>query len=181
MLAGIHFGGPLITLMQMTALIGNRAEGKANWLRSVIKKLPRVSTMSVMLEVSKARRAIDKKARRGASRKARQDGLGIEGVITSLAASLRPVKARPLDMDKLYNKARQDMGIRTKLTLDGRTNPGAAKRRRQLNDWEIDTDPQGAGDSWQEDQSKRRAVGRCSIQAVDTKANFKRNGAHFTN
>lgn len=135
--------------------------------------------MSVLLEVSKARRAIDKKARRAASRKARQDGLGIEGVITSLAAGLRNVVHRDIDMDALYRKARADMGIRTELTLRGRTNPGAAKRRRQLNDWELDTKPNGAGDGWQEEQT-RRAVGRCSVKAVQTKSDFKANGAKFT-
>lgn len=136
--------------------------------------------MRVLLEVSKARRAIDKKARRSANRKARQDGLGIEGVVTALAASLRDVPQRAIDMQALYLKARQDMGIRTKLTLEGRKNPGAAKRRRQLNDWEIDTAPQAAGDSWQEDADKRRAVGRCSVKAVQTKSDFKANGAKFT-
>lgn len=135
--------------------------------------------MSVLLEVSKARRAIDKKARRSASRKARTDGLGIEGVITSLAAGLRNVVHRDIDMNALYVKARADMGIRTDLTLRGKTNPGAAKRRRQLNDWELDTKPNGAGDSWQEEQT-RRAVGRCSVKAVQTKSDFKANGAKFT-
>lgn len=136
--------------------------------------------MSVLLEVSKARRAIDKKARRKASRMARHDGLGIEGVITTVAASLRGVVARPVDMSKLYLKARADMGIRTELTLRGRTNPGAAKRRRQLNDWELDTAPQTAGDSWQEQEGGKRAVGRCSVKAVSNKADFKANGAQFT-
>lgn len=136
--------------------------------------------MSVLLEVSKARRAIDKKARRKASRQARTDGLGIEGVITSTAGSLRDVVARPLDMNALYQKARRDMGVRTELTLLGRTNPGAAKRRRALNDWELDTSPQGAGDNWQEEEGLKRAVGRCSVKAVQTKSDFKANGAKFT-
>lgn len=136
--------------------------------------------MSVMLEVSKARRAIDKKARRSANRQARQEGRGIEGVITSTAGALRAVVERPIDMNALYVKARADMGIRTELTLRGYTNPGAAKRRRQLNDWELDTAPQTAGDSWQEEEGGKRAVGRCSVKAVSNKADFKANGAKFT-
>lgn len=135
--------------------------------------------MSVLLDVSKARRAIDKKARRKASRKDRQDGLGIERVIRHSASSPIAVgKATKLDMDALYRKARADMGIRTKLTLEGKYNHGAAKRRRQLNDWELATDPQGPLDAWQPDEGKRRAVGRCDAQAVTTRNQLKRNGAH---
>lgn len=135
--------------------------------------------MSVLLDVSKARRAIDKKARRSASRKARQDGKGIEGVITSLTTGLRDVVHRDIDMDALYRKARADMGIRTELTLQGKYNPGAAKRRRQLNDWEIDTAPQSAGDAWQAEEGLRRAVGKCDVQAVQTRNKLKHNGASF--
>ena len=132
------------------------------------------------METAQRLRAVDKKLRRQARHKIRQDGKGIEGVITTTAGALRAVVDRPIDMERLYAKAKHDMGLRTRLSIEGRTNPGAAKRRRQLNDWELDTAPQTAGDSWQEDEGKRRAVGRCSVKAVSNKADFKANGAKFT-
>lgn len=132
---------------------------------------------NVLLDVSKARRAIDKKARRKASRMDRMDGKGIEGVITTGTAQLREVRTRDLDMNALYVRARRDMGLRTDLTLRGRTDPGAAKRRRQLNNWELDTKPAGASDAWLPEQT-RRAVGKCDVDAVSKKIKLKHNGAY---
>lgn len=141
----------------------------------------------MMLEVSKARRAIDKKARRKASRAARADGLGIERVIRHSASSPIGVGKSEIDMAALYHQARKDMGKR--VTLTGMWHSGnaqAGKARRALNDWELATDPAGPTDAWQEDSDHkpkgtgRRAAGKCDVQSVSNRNNLKRNGATYT-
>lgn len=126
------------------------------------------------MDTAQRLRAIDKKARRQANHKARKDGLGIEGVINTLTTQLREVKERPLDMARLDKEARRDMGQRIKLGDMAREgNVGAAKRRRQLNDWELSTAPAGASDAWNPD-GKRAAVGRCDVDGVESSNKAKR-------
>lgn len=141
----------------------------------------------MMLEVSKARRAMDKKARRKASYRARKDGLGIERVIRHSASS--PIKpgVAELDMNALYIQARKDMGKRITLTnMWYAGNAQAGKARRRLNDWELATDPAGPVDAWQEDNKHqpknggRRAVGKCDVESVSKRNQLKRNGANFS-
>lgn len=125
--------------------------------------------------------ALAKKQRRQAAHRARQDALGIEGVITTVTTQLRPVKAHRLDMGKLYQRAVADMGLRIRLTDEARAGRAqSAKRRRELNNWELATSPAGAADAWQEDskhvaKGTRRAVGKCDVDSV-TKLNQAKRG-----
>lgn len=125
------------------------------------------------MDTAQRMRAIDKKARRKMNNKARREGLGIEGVITTVTTQLRQVVDREVQTSQLYNAAKRDMGIRTRLTIEGKTNSGAAKRRRQLNDWELNTKPQGAGDGWLPNTT-RRAVGKCDAERVEKRNKAKR-------
>lgn len=130
---------------------------------------------------------LEKKQMRKCRAKVRRCGTMIEGVIRHSAASPIAVAQRPLDIDHLYRQATKDMGIRIKLTdMWHAGNVQAGKRRRQLNDWELATDPAGPVDAWQEDTKHkpktggRRAVGKCDVDAVQQRNTLKRNGANFT-
>ena len=108
--------------------------------------------------------------------------VGIEGVIRHSAASPIKIGDRAVDPDKLYKAARTDMDLRVKLTDMARAgNTQAAKRRRELNNWELATDPAGPVDAWQEDSKGRpktggkRAVGKCDVDAV-TSLNKQKRG-----
>ncbi|WP_196775057.1 hypothetical protein [Pseudomonas tolaasii] len=102
--------------------------------------------------------------------------VGIEGVIRHSAASPIKVSERTVEADKLYKAARTDMDLRIKLTNMARSgNTQAAKRRRQLNDWELNTKPAGPGaEGWLPEQT-RRAVGKCDVDAV-TSLNKQKRG-----
>lgn len=109
----------------------------------------------------------------------------IEGVIRTSASS--PIKPRQhkLDADGMHTRAVADMGIRVKLTnMWHAGNTQAGKRRRQLNDWELATDPAGPVDAWQEDSKHRpktggrRAVGKCDVEAVQKRNKLKLHGGH---
>lgn len=130
---------------------------------------------------------LEKKQMRKARAKVKRCGTTIEGVIRHSAASPIQIAHRPLDIDHLYKQAVKDMGIRIKLTdMWHKGNTQAGKRRRQLNDWELATDPQGPVDAWQETSKHspknggRRAVGKCDVQLVANKAKLKAHGATFT-
>lgn len=120
-------------------------------------------------------RAVAKAERRKASAKARRDGKGLEGVITTVTTQLQAVTDRPIDMQKLYDRAAHDMGLRIRLGNAARSGDvGAGKRRRQLNDWELNTKPAGPGaEGWLPEQT-RRAVGKCDVDAVQSLNKQKR-------
>lgn len=106
----------------------------------------------------------------------------IEAVIRTSASSPIKVRDRKLDADQVYKAARADMDLRVKLTDMARSgNTQAAKRRRELNNWELATDPAGPVDAWQEDSKGRpktggkRAVGKCDVDAV-TSLNKQKRG-----
>jgi hypothetical protein len=125
--------------------------------------------------------ALEKKQMRKARHNIRKHDIKIEGVIRNSAASPIAVAQRPLDLDHLYQRAVKDMGIRIKLTdMWHAGNTQAGKRRRQLNDWELATEPAGPVDAWQEDSAHnpkglRRAVGKCDVQGV-TQLNQAKRG-----
>lgn len=105
----------------------------------------------------------------------------IEAVIRSSASSPIKVRDHKLDADRMHTAAVADMGIRIKLTDMARAgNTQAAKRRRELNNWELATDPAGPVDAWQEDSEHkpktggRRAVGKCDVDAVQSLNKQKR-------
>ncbi|QQO90765.1 hypothetical protein [Pseudomonas phage Misse] len=127
------------------------------------------------MDIQQRMRAVDKKARRTMRNRLKRTEGDIEGVITTLTTQLRAVKGVPLDVDKLYAAAQRDMGLRVRLTNAYRAGDvQAGKRRRQLNDWELDTKPSGPSDAWQEEEGKRRAVGRCDVDAVEKRNKAKR-------
>lgn len=98
----------------------------------------------------------------------------IEGVIRTSASSPIPVREHKLDANQVYGSARKDMDLRIKLTDMARSgNTQAAKRRRQLNDWELNTKPAGPTDAWLPEQT-RRAVGKCDVDAVKSLNKAKR-------
>jgi hypothetical protein len=130
---------------------------------------------------------LERKALRKVRSKVRKHSVTVEGVIRHSAASPIAVAHRPLDIDHLYRQAVKDMSIRIKLTdMWHKGNTQAGKRRRQLNDWELATEPQGPVDAWQETSKHlpknggRRAVGKCDVQLVANKAQLKAHGANFT-
>lgn len=122
---------------------------------------------------------LEKKAQRKFRNKVRRltakgIDVNIEGVIRTSASSPIPVRSHKLDPDQLYGAARKDMDIRVKLTDMARSgNTQAAKRRRQLNNWELNTKPAGPTDAWQPEQT-RRAVGKCDVDAVKSLNKAKR-------
>lgn len=130
---------------------------------------------------------LEKKQMRKARAKIKRCGTMIEGVIRHSAASPIAVAQRPLDIDHLYRQATKDMSLRIRLTdMWHAGNTQAGKRRRQLNDWELATDPAGPVDAWQEDSKGRpktggkRAVGKCDVKGVSDRNKLKANGARFT-
>lgn len=130
---------------------------------------------------------LEKKQMRKARAKIKRCGTMIEGVIRHSAASPIAVAQRPLDIDHLYRQATKDMSLRIRLTdMWHAGNTQAGKRRRQLNDWELATDPAGPVDAWQEDSKGRpktggkRAVGKCDAESVQQRNQLKRNGANFS-
>jgi broad specificity phosphatase PhoE len=124
---------------------------------------------------------LEKKQMRKARASIRKHDVKIEGVIRSSASSPIAVAQRPLDIDHLYHRAVKDMGIRVLLTDMHRAgNIQAGRRRRQLNDWELATEPAGPVDAWQQDSNhqpkgNRRAVGKCDVQGV-TQLNQAKRG-----
>ena len=123
-----------------------------------------------------------RKFRAKCRRLAEKGGLKIDSVIRHSAAS--PIKPGQTDVDAqgLLDRATKDMGIRVKLTNAWHAgDTQAGKRRRQLNDWELATDPAGPVEAWQEDSKHRpktggrRATGKCDADAV-TKLNKAKRG-----
>lgn len=105
----------------------------------------------------------------------------IERVIRHSAASPIGVGKTLIDPNKLNDAARREMGQRIKLTTMWHAgNTQAGKRRRQLNDWELATDPAGPVEAWQEDSKHqpktggRRATGKCDVDAVKSLNKAKR-------
>lgn len=126
------------------------------------------------MDTAQRMRAVDKAARRKMNHKARKDGLGLEGVITTLTTQLREVKAQEVDSLALYHTAKRQMGERIHLgALAKAGDVQAGKRRRKLNDWEIDTKPAGPSDAWAP-EGGRKAVGRCDVDAVQSLNKAKR-------
>lgn len=123
---------------------------------------------------------LEKKAMRKARNRIRKHGIQIEGVIRTSASSPIAVAQRPLDLDHLYQRAVKDMGLRARLTNEWHAgDTQAGKRRRQLNDWELATDPAGPVDAWQQDaqhkpKGQRRAVGKCDVDSVKSLNKAKR-------
>lgn len=104
----------------------------------------------------------------------RKHGAQIEGVIRTSASSPVPVRDHALDPNSVYGAARRDMDMRIKLSDMARSgNTQAAKRRRQLNNWELNTKPAGPSDAWLPEQT-RRAVGKCDVDAVKSLNKAKR-------
>jgi hypothetical protein len=126
-------------------------------------------------------KALVKKQMRKARAAIRKHDIKIEGVIRTSASSPIPVRQHKLDIDRLLVEAQADMGLRIRLSDMARNgNTQAAKRRRQLNDWELNTKPAGPVDAWQEDSKHRpknggrRAVGKCDVDAVQSLNKAKR-------
>lgn len=123
----------------------------------------------------------DKKQMRKLRAKIRKHSLSIDGVITTSASSPIQPRQHALDIDKLLTQAVHDMGLRVRLTDMARSgNTQAAKRRRELNNWELATKPAGPSEAWQEDAKHkpktggRRAVGKCDVDAVQSLNKQKR-------
>lgn len=116
---------------------------------------------------------LERKALRKFRHNCRKAGAKIEAVIRTSASSPIKVRDHDLDADRLYGAARRDMDTRVKLTnMWHAGNTQAGKRRRQLNDWELATEPAGPVEAWQEDSEHkpkgngRRATGKCDTDAV---------------
>lgn len=122
-----------------------------------------------------------KKQMRQARHMIRKRDLRIEGVIRTSASSPIGVRQSEIDLDHLLKRAQHDMSLRIRLTDMARSgNTQAAKRRRELNNWELATEPAGPVDAWQEDSKHkpktggRRAVGKCDVDAVTSLNKAKR-------
>lgn len=130
---------------------------------------------------------LERKQLRKVRAKQRKHDVQIDRVIRHSASSpIRPGQGK-LDIDHLYAQAVKDMSLRIRLTdMWYAGNAQAGKRRRQLNDWELATDPAGPVDAWQEDSKHkpktggRRAVGKCDVDSVTKRNQLKRNGANFS-
>jgi len=101
----------------------------------------------------------------------------IEGVITHSASQDIPLPqvSAAVEVERMLKQAREDMHKRCVLTEMGRANPGAAKARRELNNWTLGKAECVVKDVWFPNGHKS-AHGKCDAAAVRKRNRLKRDG-----
>jgi len=120
--------------------------------------------------------AIEKKQRRRARGKAKhaQDILGV--ITTSASQPIEPVyNSASSELERMLEQGRADMRLRVRLTEQGKADPGAAKARRELNNWTLGKPANSVADAWYP-KGHKTAVGKCDQKRVETYNRLKRAG-----